>query len=153
MKKLLSVVLAAATVASVGVTAFAADYELNGVLVYDDSHNNVYANGNDTVTPDQKVYVSLAEVGADIANQMTATLGGDPDVPGSLLQDEDFFKFKYKKGSDNSKMITGIKLVEKDIGEAGGRHEYIEIALADDWTDTSTRSTPPSPSPRRMTFI
>ena len=142
MKKLLSVVLAAATVASVGVTAFAADYELNGVLVYDDSHNNVYANGNDTVTPDQKVYVSLAEVGADIADQMTATLGGDPDVPGSLLQDEDFFKFKYKKGSDNSKMITGIKLVEKDIGEAGGRHEYIEIALADDWTDDEYKINP-----------
>ena len=142
MKKLLSVVMAAATVASVGVTAFAADYELNGVLVYDDSHNNVYAGGNDTVTPDQKVYVSLAEVGADIANQMTATLGGDPDVPGSLLQDEDFFKFKYKKGSDNSKMITGIKLVEKDIGEAGGRHEYIEIALADDWTDDEYKINP-----------
>ena len=145
MKKLLSVVLAAATVASVGVTAFATDYDMSDLDVFYDNSANIKAdnatNTNDTVTPDQKVYVKLEQVGAIIAD-ITPVLGGGPDVPADLLADEDFFKFKYKKGSDNSKMILGISLVEKDIGELGGRKNYIEIKLADDYTDDEYKINP-----------
>ena len=139
MKKLLSVVLAAATVASVGVTAFATDYDMGDLNVYYDSDNKIAVGTgttNDTVTPDQKVYVKLSEVSA--AMKTSGTLSDT--MPSDLLNDGDFFKFKYKKGSDNSKMITGIKLVEKNIGD--GRQPYIEIALADDWTDDEYKINP-----------
>lgn len=136
MKKLLSVALAAATVASVGVTAFATDYDMGDLPVYYDDESSVYANNNDTVTPDQKVYVKLDDVG----HLIFGNLNGPSYVPGEVLNDEDFFKFKYKKGSDNSKMILGISLVEKNLN--GTRDEYIEIKLADDYTDDEYKINP-----------
>ena len=148
MKKLLSVVLAAASVATVGVVAFAEDYDFSGDLtVYYDSNDKTVASDNtDTVTPDQKVYVKLSEVASKIdADYLTSVYGvslgtGVIDDISDLLNDDDYFKFSYKKGSDNSKMITGIKLVEKNIG--AGRQPYIEIALADDWTDDEYKINP-----------
>ena len=139
MKKLLSVALAAATVASVGVSAFAADYDMGELAVlYDNESSVAGTNQNDTVTPDQKVYVSLDTVGSQLFEDGLGQVGGSVD--GAYLMDEDFFKFKYKKGSDNSKMILDINLVEKNLG--GGREEYIEIKLADDYTDDEYKINP-----------
>ena len=139
MKKLLSVALAAATVASVGVSAFAADYDMGELAVlYDNESSVAGTNQNDTVTPDQKVYVSLDTVGSQLFEDGLGQVGGSVD--GAYLMDEDFFKFKYKKGSDNSKMILGISLVEKDL--KNGRNEYIEIKLADDYTDDEYKINP-----------
>ena len=136
MKKLLSVVLAIATVASVGVTAFAADTNIGDLPVYYSDSNPVYANGNDTVTPDRKVYVALSDVG----DAMFGAIGDGANIPGNYLADSEFFKFKYKKGSDNSKMILSIGLVEKDLGR--GRQDYIEIKLADDYSDDEFKINP-----------
>ena len=111
--------------------------------VYYDNNKNIKAdnatNNNDTVTPDQKVYVSLDEVaekilGDSTANDAIATLK-------DILDDDDYFKFSSKKGSDNSKMILGISLVEKNL-DGKGRDKYIEIKLADDYTDDEYKINP-----------
>ena len=92
----------------------------------------------DTTVPDTKVYVSLDEVAKKILGRTSD--GASDAALEDLLIDDDYFKFKYKKGSDNSKMILDINLVEKNLG--GGREEYIEIKLADDWTDDEYKINP-----------
>ena len=92
----------------------------------------------DTTVPDTKVYVSLDEVAKKIVGRTTP--GAADRLLEELLIDDDYFKFKYKKGSDNSKMILDINLVEKNLG--GGREEYIEIKLADDYTDDEYKINP-----------
>lgn len=86
MKKLLSVALAAATVASVGVTAFATDYDM--AICRSTMTTRVLSMQiiNDTVTPDQKVYVKLDDVG----HLIFGNLNGPSYVPGEVLNDEDF---------------------------------------------------------------
>ena len=113
-------------------------------VYYDDASNikGTDASGvlgtNDTVTPDQKVYVSLDEVAKKILGRTT---DGYSDMAlEELLIDDDYFKFKYKKGSDNSKMILDINLVEKNLD--GSRKPYIEIKLADDYTDDEYKINP-----------
>lgn len=144
MKKLLALVLAAATVASLGVTTLAASKtDIGSLNVYTDKGADVRTikggTTNDTVTPDQKVYVRLDEVAAKLGN---ATIAGDSGNAADLLNDKDFFKFSAKKGSDNSKKILSIKLIEKDIGQLGGRLPYIEIKLADDYSDDEFKISP-----------
>ena len=97
----------------------------------------------DTVQPDKKVYVKLSEVAADVLANGTS-LGGNAALEGTLadlMDDDEYFKFSYKKGSDNSKMILGISLVEKKLG-GGSRDKYIEIKLADDYTDDEYKINP-----------
>lgn len=147
MKKLLSVLLAATTVVSLGGAAvYAKDtIDMGDLEVYYDDANNIKgtdASGvlgtNDTVTPDQKVYVSLDEVAKKILGRTT---DGYSDMAlEELLIDDDYFKFKYKKGSDNSKMILDINLVEKNLDDS--RKPYIEIKLADDYTDDEYKINP-----------
>ena len=148
MKKLLSVLLAATTVVSLGGAAvYAKDTIDMGDLevYYDDARNikgykadGVTLDNNDTVTPDQKVYVSLDEVAKKILGRVD---DGYSDMAlEELLIDDDYFKFKYKKGSDNSKMILDINLVEKNLD--GSRKPYIEIKLADDYTDDEYKINP-----------
>ena len=146
MKKLLSVLLAATTVVSLGgaaVYADGTDYDISDLPVYYDDEDPVFVNNNDTVTPDQKVYVKLS----DVADQIMDVDAGNAGLTtaraelGELMDDEDYFKFKYKKGSDNSKMILGISLVEKNL-DGNGRDKYIEIKLADDYTDDEYKINP-----------
>ena len=140
MKKLLSVLLAATTVVSLGGAAvYAKDTDMGDLKVYYDDASSVEGtNNNDTVTPDQKVYVKLY----DVADLMFGTAGDGNGIDPDVLDDEDFFKFKYKKGSDNSKMILSIGLVEKKLSEVEGRQKYIEIKLADDYTDDEYKINP-----------
>ena len=72
--------------------------------------------------------------GADVGDARYADLIDEMD-------NDDYFKFKYKKGSDNSKMILGISLVEKKLGSLS-RAKYIEIKLADDYTDDEYKINP-----------
>ena len=140
MKKLLSVLLAATTVVSLGGAAvYAKDTDMGDLKVYYDDASSVEGtNNNDTVTPDQKVYVKLY----DVADLMFGTAGDGNGIDPDVLDDEDFFKFKYKKGSDNSKMILSIGLVEKKLSKVEGRQKYIEIKLADDYTDDEYKINP-----------
>ena len=153
MKKLLSVLLAATTVVSLGgaaVYADGTDYDISDLPVYYDNNKDIRGETspgvfgtNDTVTPDQKVYVKLSDVADQIMDAFDAA--GDLETAraelGELMDDEDYFKFKYKKGSDNSKMILGISLVEKKLGN-NPRDTYIEIKLADDYTDDEYKINP-----------
>ena len=146
MKKLLSVLLAATTVVSLGgaaVYADGTDYDISDLPVYYDDEDPVFVNNNDTVTPDQKVYVKLSDVADQIMDAFDAAgdLRNARAELGELMDDEDYFKFKYKKGSDNSKMILGISLVEKNL-DGNGRDKYIEIKLADDYTDDEYKINP-----------
>ena len=126
------------------------DYDISDLPVYYDNNKDyyddedpVFVNNNDTVTPDQKVYVKLS----DVADQIMDVDAGNAGLTtaraelGELMDDEDYFKFKYKKGSDNSKMILGISLVEKNL-DGNGRDKYIEIKLADDYTDDEYKINP-----------
>ena len=119
------------------------DYDISDLPVYDDDEGSVFANNNDTVTPDQKVYVKLYDVADQIMDAFDAVgrFGVARTELGKLMDDEDYFKFKYKKGSDNSKMILGISLVEKNL-DGNGRDKYIEIKLADDYTDDEYKINP-----------
>ena len=150
MKKLLSVLLAATTVVSLGgaaVYADGTDYDMGDLTVYYDDESKVEDDNanhnNDTVTPDQKVYVKLSDVADQIMDAFDAAgdLRNARAELGELMDDEDYFKFKYKKGSDNSKMILGISLVEKNL-DGNGRDKYIEIKLADDYTDDEYKINP-----------
>ena len=150
MKKLLSVLLAATTVVSLGgaaVYADGTDYDMGDLTVYYDDESKVEDDNanhnNDTVTPDQKVYVKLYDVADQIMDAFDAVgrFGVARTELGKLMDDEDYFKFKYKKGSDNSKMILGISLVEKNL-DGNGRDKYIEIKLADDYTDDEYKINP-----------
>lgn len=153
MKKLLSVLLAATTVVSLGgaaVYADGTDYDISDLPVYYDNNKDIRGETspgvfgtNDTVTPDQKVYVKLSDVADQIMDAFDAAgdLETARDELGKLMDDEDYFKFKYKKGSDNSKMILGISLVEKKLGN-NPRDTYIEIKLADDYTDDEYKINP-----------
>ena len=95
---------------------------------------------DDTTAPDKKVYVKLSEVAAEILDTYTAATTLDATLA-DVMDDEDFFKFSSKKGSDNSKMILDINLVEKKLGNLA-RDTYIEIKLADDYTDDEYKINP-----------
>ena len=144
MKKLLSVLLAATTVVSLGgaaVSAKSTEVDMGDLKVYYDTGYNIEGTtNNDTVTPDQKVYVRLSDVAEKILGKTSAT---DATTQlADLLDDDDYFKFKYKKGSDNSKMILSIDLVEKKLDSDTSRQKYIEIKLADDYTDDEYKINP-----------
>ena len=123
------------------------DYDMGDLTVYYDDESKVEDDNanhnNDTVTPDQKVYVKLYDVADQIMDAFDAAgdLRNARAELGELMDDEDYFKFKYKKGSDNSKMILGISLVEKNL-DGNGRDKYIEIKLADDYTDDEYKINP-----------
>ena len=139
MKKLLSVLLAATTVVSLGggaaVYAEDTEYDMGDLTVYvDDGVTDI----DDTTAPDKKVYVKLSEVADNIIPSTSARANATVK---KILDDDDYFKFKYKKGSDNSKMILDINLVEKKLG-SNPRDTYIEIKLADDYTDDEYKINP-----------
>ena len=85
---------------------------------------------DDTTAPDKKVYVKLSEVADNIIPSTSARANATVK---KILDDDDYFKFKYKKGSDNSKMIL-------DIVTPTSRSSWLTITLT-----TSTRSIPPLP--------
>ena len=93
---------------------------------------------DDTTAPDKKVYVKLSEVADNIIPSTSKRANATVK---KILDDDDYFKFKYKKGSDNSKMILDINLVEKKLGNLP-RDTYIEIKLADDYTDDEYKINP-----------
>lgn len=134
MKKVLALVLALATVMSMGVVAFAADQALaltdgeGDVDAYDsvfmkDSTTNL-ENGTNTLEslPDKTYYfVVPTTTGTAITNKE--------------FGDDDLFKFKYKK-TENGKYIKSIKLVDKAVVPGNSnRVTAIEVKLVDDMTD------------------
>ena len=140
MKKVLALVLALATVLSLGVTAFAADVDIE-----DQDFASVYLKDAYTadfggwtkatnaldVVPDKTLYYVLDKV--EIAENTLAAAHDKIEVTPAELADGDLFKVKFDK--ENSKYIKSIKLVEKDVGGAAGRENVIEVKLNDDQTD------------------
>ena len=140
MKKLLAAVLAVACALSLGsVAVFAADadYVVDLDTAYFDNGNAAAYDGANTVMPNKTLYFELPSVFTDDGN-------GNP-VPGSLIDaslytDSDFFKAKFDKGDDNTKMIKSMALSEKNIN--GNRGPWLEVKLQDDWTDDEYKINP-----------
>ncbi|WP_195376623.1 hypothetical protein [Anaerotruncus rubiinfantis] len=126
MKKVLALVLALATVLSMSVVTFAAsDYRVNEFA--DDAYTDKGVAITDLeakLAPDQKIYF------------------GFNDTINTFLNDEDAYKFKGDKGSDNSKMIESVKLVQKNLGGGAGRRWYVEVKVKDDMTDKEYKLSP-----------
>lgn len=144
MKKVLALVLALATVMSMGVVAFAAELTLDdgevtaegyAAIFRKDSATNeeaaVRSNSIESL-PDKTIYFVLP-------SSVEITDGGNSPkkdtITDAQLADEDLFKFKYKK-TENGKYIKSIKLIEKDVNSGvAGRENVIEVKLVDDMTD------------------
>jgi len=126
MKKVIALVLAVATVASLSVTAFAATVkaDVTGSSILTDKGVDALDSG-DVTAPDKTLYIDLATI----------------DATGNDYSDSDDFKFAYKKG-DNSGLIKSITLVEKDIMGSDARENLIKIVLNDDMTDKEYKMNP-----------
>ena len=128
MKKLLAVVLAAVMALSLGVVAFAAEYD--ATYTYDVKDGSKTAKNE--IYPDDSVYLKLNGIKVDvpqIANpsQTTAVTLDEKD-----FTDGDLWKVKFDKGGDNSKMIAKISLSEKNYG--GDRGPWVKIETKADYT-------------------
>ena len=138
MKKVLALVLALATVLSMGVVAFANEADdlkagkdigtFDVGVVYNDKAEKFVLADDPVFAPDQKLYFKL-----DIA-------GLDSDKLGDIIDDGKLIKGKTSKGDDNTKIIESVKLVQKDIG--AGRAWYVEVKVKDDMTDNEYKITP-----------
>ncbi|WP_195277459.1 hypothetical protein [Anaerotruncus rubiinfantis] len=139
MKKVLALVLALATVMSMGVVAFAADILVSDGEATAEGYANVYRKDNTKPVPnattdnsveslpDKTLYFEIPDV--------TLSDGSKTDpITAAQLADEDLFKFKYKK-TENGKYIKSIKLIEKDVDGTAGRENVVEVKLVDDMTD------------------
>ena len=128
MKKLLAVVLAAVMALSLGVVAFAAEYD--ATYTYDVKDGSKTAKNE--IYPDDSVYLKLNGIKVDvpqIANpsRTTAVTLNEKD-----FTDGDLWKVKFDKGGDNSKMIAKISLSEKNYG--GDRGPWVKIETKADYT-------------------
>ena len=143
MKKVLALVLALATVLSMGVVAFAADdtQEVKDFkdgkdigtfdvkVVYDDKGNEIEL--DEKQTPDQKFYI-----GVDIKE-----FGIDKNELGDILDEGKLMKVKTSKGDDNTKMIESVKLIEKKLDNRA-RQWYIEVKVKDTMSFDEFKITP-----------
>jgi len=139
MKKVLALVLALATVMSMGVVAFADDVDdfkkgedigtIDVKVVYDDKGNKIDMEKKQA--PDQKFYIGIDinELGAAGANL------------GDILDEGKLMKLKTSKGDDNTKLIESVKLIEKKL-EKRARQWYIEVKVKDDMSFDEFKLTP-----------
>ncbi len=128
MKKLLAVVLAAVMALSLGVVAFAAEYD--ATYTYDVKDGSKTAKNE--IYPDDSVYLKLNGIKVDVPqiadpNRTTAVTLNEKD-----FTDGDLWKVKFDKGGDNSKMIAKISLSEKNYG--GDRGPWVKIETKADYT-------------------
>ena len=128
MKKLLAVVLAAVMALSLGVVAFAAEYD--ATYTYDVKDGSKTAKNE--IYPDDSVYLKLNGIKVDVPqiadlSRTTAVTLNEKD-----FTDGDLWKVKFDKGGDNSKMIAKISLSEKNYG--GDRGPWVKIETKADYT-------------------
>ena len=128
MKKLLAVVLAAVMALSLGVVAFAAEYD--ATYTYDVKDGSKTAKNE--IYPDDSVYLKLNGIKVDVPqiadpSPTTAVTLNEKD-----FTDGDLWKVKFDKGGDNSKMIAKISLSEKNYG--GDRGPWVKIETKADYT-------------------
>ena len=136
MRKLLSVVLAGAMVASMAVMA-SADTNAAGTGLVVPKYQKYNADG-DPVGNAENTWVEYETVGAGVN---TIKPGSDIYVQIDRdLVDEDLYKVKVDKGDDNAKLIEKISIVEKV--KNGGRNAFIKIELKDDLTSNEYKFSP-----------
>ena len=128
MKKLLAVVLAAVMALSLGVVAFAAEYD--ATYTYDVKDGSKTATNE--IYPDDSVYLKLNGIKVDVPQ-----IAGPSQTTQVTLNEKDFtdgdlWKVKFDKGGDNSKMIAKISLSEKNYG--GDRGPWVKIETKADYT-------------------
>lgn len=140
MKKVLALVLALATVMSMGVVAFAdetvtLDKDKEATVT---AYDSVYLKDNKTALVKATGYDAAQNALETLPDKTyyfvipTTTVSG-VKVSNKDFGDADLFKFKYDK-TENGKYIKSIKLVDKDVAGAG-RVTAIEVKLNDDMTD------------------
>ena len=125
MKKVLALVLALATVLSLGVVAFAAEAEVDGayasVWKKDADAATTVTDNAISVNPDTTYYYVLQDVGP-----------GGAEISIDDLANDDYFKCKIEK-AEGSKYFASIKLLQKKVD--GNRKWVIEVKTKDDMTD------------------
>ena len=128
MKKLLAVVLAAVMALSLGVVAFAAEYD--ATYTYDVKDGSKTAKNE--IYPDDSVYLKLNGIKVDVPQIADPSLTAAVTLNEKDFTDGDLWKVKFDKGGDNSKMIAKISLSEKNYG--GDRGPWVKIETKADYT-------------------
>ena len=128
MKKLLAVVLAAVMALSLGVVAFAAEYD--ATYTYDVKDGSKTAKNE--IYPDDSVYLKLNGIKVDVPQIANPSLTTAVTLNEKDFTDGDLWKVKFDKGGDNSKMIAKISLSEKNYG--GDRGPWVKIETKADYT-------------------
>ena len=128
MKKLLAVVLAAVMALSLGVVAFAAEYD--ATYTYDVKDGSKTAKNE--IYPDDSVYLKLNGIKVDVPQIADPGLTTAVTLNEKDFTDGDLWKVKFDKGGDNSKMIAKISLSEKNYG--GDRGPWVKIETKADYT-------------------
>ena len=128
MKKLLAVVLAAVMALSLGVVAFAAEYD--ATYTYDVKDGSKTAKNE--IYPDDSVYLKLHGIKVDVPQIADPSLTTAVTLNEKDFTDGDLWKVKFDKGGDNSKMIAKISLSEKNYG--GDRGPWVKIETKADYT-------------------
>ena len=128
MKKLLAVVLAAVMALSLGVVAFAAEYD--ATYTYDVKDGSKTATNE--IYPDDSVYLKLNGIKVDVPQIADPSQTTQVTLNEKDFTDGDLWKVKFDKGGDNSKMIAKISLSEKNYG--GDRGPWVKIETKADYT-------------------
>ena len=128
MKKLLAVVLAAVMALSLGVVAFAAEYD--ATYTYDVKDGSKTAKNE--IYPDDSVYLKLNGIKVDVPQIADPSWTTAVTLNEKDFTDGDLWKVKFDKGGDNSKMIAKISLSEKNYG--GDRGPWVKIETKADYT-------------------
>ena len=128
MKKLLAVVLAAVMALSLGVVAFAAEYD--ATYTYDVKDGSKTAKNE--IYPDDSVYLKLNGIKVDVPQIADPSRTTTVTLNEKDFTDGDLWKVKFDKGGDNSKMIAKISLSEKNYG--GDRGPWVKIETKADYT-------------------
>lgn len=146
MKKLMAAILACSMVASVGASTLISaadriekDSKISAsALLRDD--DTLGFTGTGDIKPASTYYVAIKDILAEIPGGSAITdAAGTTSLTGDILQDKDAFKVSLKKGSDNSKIIKKLSVVEK---KEIGRTNAIKIETADVFTGDEYKITP-----------
>ena len=129
MKKLLAVVMAAAIVLSLGVVAFATEYDGTYTGNIKDGAKSGTTN---EIYPDDSAYLTLAGIKVTVANKTAGTAAVEVTLDEEQFTNKDVWKVKFDKGDDNSKMIAKISLSEKNY--SSNRGPWVKIETKPDYT-------------------
>lgn len=137
MKKLLAVVMAAAIVLSLGVVAFATEYD--ATYTYDVQDGSKAAKNE--IYPDDSVYLKLDGIKVTVPTSADPAGTEEVTLDKSEFTNKDLWKVKFDKGDDNSKMIAKISLSEKKYG-ASDRGPWVKIETKPDYTTDEFKISP-----------